>query len=111
MNSKNPNGPVGYRTPTPTSNNPTRLLKAERGLTGELSKGQAIMTRARLAEMADGNAEPSWEDISERLNRKERRILTSEAKEHRRALARRDALRKQRADKKAKKFAKALVEL
>jgi hypothetical protein len=111
MNAKNPNGAVGYRTPTPTSNNPTRLLKAERGLTGELSPGQAIITRARLAEMADGNTEPTWEDISERLNRKERRTLTAEAKEHKRALARRDALRKQRADQKAKKFARALVEV
>jgi hypothetical protein len=111
MNAKHPNGAVGYRTPTPSANNPTRLLKAERGLHGELSPGQAIMTRARLAEMAEGNAEPSWEDISERLNRKERRTLASEAKEHRRALARRDARKQQRADQKAKKFAKALVEV
>jgi hypothetical protein len=107
MNAKNPRGLVGYRTPTPTSNNPARLLQ----LTPKLTTGHAAMVRAQLAEMAEGNENPTWEDVSERLNRKERRAVAAEAKEHKRALERRDARRKVRADKKAKKFAKALVEL
>jgi hypothetical protein len=107
VNAKNPNGAVGYRTPTPTSNNPARLLQT----TPKLTTGHAAMVRAQLTEMAEGNKEPTWEDVEARLNRKERRAVAAEAKEHRRALARRDARRKQRADKKAKKFARALVEV
>lgn len=111
MNAKNPRGLVGYRTPTPSAHNPMRLLKAERGTVGEMSKGQALVARAQLCEMQDGNKDPQWSDIEQRLNRHERRVVASEAREHKRQLARRDARKKQRADKRAKKFARGLVEL
>lgn len=72
-----------------------------------MTKGQAIIARAQLAEGIDAPVE----DIMERLNRAERRVIASEARAHKKALARRDARKKQRADRKAKKFAKGLVEL
>jgi hypothetical protein len=58
--------------------------------------------------MADDNTEPSFEDVHNRLNRHERRVIASESRAHRKQLAKRDARRKQRADKRARK---ALVEL
>ena len=73
-----------------------------------ISKGQAIIARAQIAE---GDVAAPFEDVYERLNRAERRVIASEARAHKKALARRDAVRKQRADKKAKKFAKGLVGL
>ena len=99
MNVKNPNGLVCYRTPTSISNNPARLLSTH----SKMSKGQAAIVRAQLCEMNDGNKEPQWEDIQERLNRNERRTVESEARAHRKELARRDARRKIRADKRAKR--------
>ena len=107
MNRKNPNGLVGYRTPTePPTGNVTRFLRPQRGTVPEPTKGQAIIARAQLA---DPTAQ--FEDLYENLNRSERRVLASEARAHKKALARRDAVRKQRADKKAKKFARGLVEI
>lgn len=107
MNRKNPNGLIGYRTPTePPTGNVTRLLKPQRGTVPEPTKGQAIIARAKLAD-----PEAQFEDLYENLNRSERRVLASEARAHKKALARRDAVRKLRADKKAKKFARGLVEL
>jgi hypothetical protein len=73
-----------------------------------LSKGQAIIARHQLAELANGNTEPSLEDVHNRLNRHERRVVASEAREHRKQLAKRDARRALRAEK---KNARALGEL
>lgn len=76
-----------------------------------ISKGQAIIARAQIAEMQDGNADPQIEDVHNRLNRHERRVVESEARSHRKLLDRRDARKKIRADKRAKKMNRALVEL
>ena len=107
MNSRNSTGLVGYRTPTPSAHNPARLLRGH----AKMSPGQAAITRAQLVEMNDGNAEPQWEDVEQRLNRRERRVVEGEARAHKKALARKAALKKQRADQRAKKNARALVEL
>lgn len=64
-----------------------------------VSKGQAIIARHQLAEMREGNEDPQLEDVHNRLNRHERRVIDSEARAHRKALAKRDARRKLRADK------------
>lgn len=99
MNAKNPIGPIAYRTPTSISNNPTRLLAVH----NKMSKGQAAVVRAQLCEMNNGNKEPEWEDIRERLNRNERRTVDAESRAHKKELDRRDARRKIRADKRARK--------
>ena len=97
----------GYRTPTePPTGNVTRLLRPQRGTVPEPTKGQAIIAKAQLADTT-----ASFEDVYESLNRSERRVLASEARAHKKAMARRDAVRKKRADKKAKKFARGLMEL
>jgi hypothetical protein len=103
VNARNPTGPVGYRTLTPTASNPARLLN----LHAKLLRGQAAIVRGQLLEMKDGNTEPQLEDVLERLNRHERRTVASESRAHKKALAKRDARRKARADK---RHAKGLVE-
>lgn len=108
MNKKFPTGLVGYRTPTePPTGNVTRLLRPEPGTVPAMNKAQAIVARAQLAIGVDAQFEDVWES----LNRAERRCVAQDARMKKRELARRDARRKQRADKKAKKFAKSLVEV
>jgi hypothetical protein len=62
-----------------------------------MSKGQAIIARAQLA---SGDLETPAEDVMERLNRHERRVVQSEAKQHRRELEKRAARKKMRAERK-----------
>lgn len=83
-----------------------RPLKIDPRVQPRPTKGQAIIARAKLAD-----PEGEFEDIYNSLNRAERRVIASESRAHKKMLARRDAVRKLRADKKAKKFAKGLVEL
>lgn len=93
MNARNPSGAVNYRTPTtPPSGNPTRLLRAEPRTIPQLTKGQLIMARHRriLGE------EASPEDLHETMNRHEKRVIKSEARQYVRAKAKRDALKKKR---------------
>jgi hypothetical protein len=95
-------GVSGYKTPTPTSHNPARLLRPQRGTVAEASKGQAMIARAQQSAGVDAE----FEDLA--LSRHERRVIMSEAREHARLRAKRAAVKAKRASKKA---AKGLVEL
>lgn len=61
-----------------------------------LSKGQALISR----HMEYLGKDASAEDLHESMNRHERRVIASEARQYARAKAKRDALKKKRAARK-----------
>ena len=78
----------------------TRLLRPEPRTIPQLTKGQRIMQLHR----EDLGRDASAEDLHASMNRRERRIVESEARQYVRAKVKRDAL-------KAKRAARKLVEL
>lgn len=79
-------------------------LKIDPRLVPHPTRGQLALLRAEQAELSDGNEEPQYEDIHNRLNRHERRVVASEARAHKRKLVKKAAL-------KLKRSRRALVEL
>lgn len=72
-------------------------LRIDPRLVPRPSRGALAILRATQAELAEGNEAPQLEDVHNRLNRHERRVVASEARAHKKQLAKRAALKAKRA--------------